>query len=125
MATRKWSAGVKTVSTYPEHNLFNQDAETVAKHLASKKVSPKGPASGMRMLNFYINRAGKNLSQERRDELEKAKGILSGIIRKQKDKAAPKSFAKSAAKKSAKKAVTKSRVTARKPATKSAPKRAA
>jgi tRNA(adenine34) deaminase len=125
MATRKWSAGVKTVSTYPEHNLFNQDAETVAKHLASKKVSPKGPASGMRMLNFYINRAGKNLSQERHDELEKAKGILSNIIRKQKDKAAPKSFAKSAAKKSAKKAVTKSHVTARKPATKSAPKRAA
>ena len=125
MATRKWSAGVKTVSTYPEHNLFNQDAETVAKHLASKKVSPKGPASGMRMLNFYINRAGKNLSQERHDELEKAKGILSNIIRKQKDKAAPKSFAKSAAKKSATKAATRSRVSPRKPATKSAPKRAA
>jgi tRNA(adenine34) deaminase len=125
MATRKWSAGVKTVSTYPEHNLFNQDAETVAKHLASKKVSPKGPASGMRMLNFYINRAGKNLSQERHDELEKAKGILSDIIRKQKDKAAPKSFAKSAAKKSATKAATRSRVSPRKPATKSAPKRAA
>jgi tRNA(adenine34) deaminase len=101
MATRKWSASVKTVSTYPEHNLFNQDAETVAKHLASKKVSPKGPASGMRMLNFYINRAGKNLPRERHDELEKAKGILSEIIRKQKEKSSPKSTAKKSAGKSA------------------------
>ena len=65
MPTRKWSAGVTTDSTHPEHNLFNQDATTIAKHLASKKVSPKGPASGMRMLNFYINRAGKNLPKER------------------------------------------------------------
>jgi hypothetical protein len=88
MATKeKWSAGVKTVSTYPEKDLFNQDAETVAKHLASKKVSPKGPASGMRMLNFYINRAGKNLTAGRHKELEKAKGLLSVIIAKKKDAA--------------------------------------
>jgi tRNA(adenine34) deaminase len=85
MATKKWSASVKTVSTYPQHDLFNQDAETVAKHLASKKVSPKGPASGMRMLNFYINRAGKNLPAQRHAELERAKAILSEIIRKQKE----------------------------------------
>src|SRR6202789_1364491 len=51
---RKWSAKVNTESTYPEEGLFNQNAETIAKHLASKKVSPKGPTSGMRMLNFYI-----------------------------------------------------------------------
>jgi tRNA(adenine34) deaminase len=129
MATRKWSANVHTVSTYPEHNLFNQDAETVAKHLASKKVSPKGPASGMRMLNFYINRAGKNLSQERHDELEKAKGILSEIIRKQKEKAAQKPSAEKTAKKSSEKSskesARKSRTTAHKPAKKSASKRAA
>jgi len=94
---RKWSASVKTVSTYPEHDLFNQNAETVAKHLASKKVSPKGPASGMRMLNFYINRAGKNLSAARHKELEKAKGILSEIIREQKGKDSPNPVAKKAA----------------------------
>ena len=91
MATNKWSASVITDSTHPEHNLFNQDAATIAKHLASKKVSPKGPASGMRMLNFYINRAGKNLSAERHSELEKAKELLSEIIRKQKEKESPKS----------------------------------
>ena len=88
MAAKKWSAGVTTESTYPEHDLFNQDAETVARHLASKKVSPKGPASGMRMLNFYINRAGKNLSAARHKELEEAKQLLSEIIRRQKEKGA-------------------------------------
>jgi tRNA(adenine34) deaminase len=38
----------------------------------------------MRMLNFYINRAGKNLSAERHEALEKAKTILSKIIANQK-----------------------------------------
>ncbi len=101
MAPKKWSASVKTVSTYPEKDLFNQDAETVARHLASKKVSPKGPASGMRMLNFYINRAGKNLPAERHKELEKAKQLLSEIIRKQKEKSVPKTAARKPAKKAA------------------------
>jgi tRNA(adenine34) deaminase len=86
--TRKWSASVKTVSTYLEEGLFTKDAKTIAEHLASKKVSPKGPASGMRMLNFYINRAGKNLAAARHRELEKAKDILSEIIARQKASAA-------------------------------------
>ena len=92
MAVKKWVAGVDTESTYPEEGLFKQDAETLAKHLASKKVSPKGPASGMRMLNYYINRGGKNLTKERHAELEKAKGILSD-----KEKAAPKMHTERAA----------------------------
>jgi tRNA(adenine34) deaminase len=106
-AKQKWSADVHTVSTYPEPNLFNQDAKTVATHLASKKVSPKGPASGMRMLNFYINRAGKNLPAARHKELEKAKDLLSEIIRNHKE-TAPKKPASESAKKSAKKSFTKS-----------------
>ena len=115
MAVKRWVAKVDTESTYPEEHLFTKDAETIAKHLASKKVSPKGPASGMRMLNYYINRGGKNLSEERHSELEKAKGLLSEIIAKQKAKAAPKKAAKKAAskkrpaKKSAAKRVTVSR----------------
>jgi tRNA(adenine34) deaminase len=74
---RLWIANVKTVSTYPPRGLFTKDAATIAKTLASKKVSPKGPGSGMRMLTFSINRAGKGLSAERRAELEKAKKLLS------------------------------------------------
>jgi tRNA(adenine34) deaminase len=52
----------------------------MAHELATKKVSPKGPVSGMRMLTFYINRAGKNLSKDRVADLKKAKAILSEII---------------------------------------------
>ena len=86
MATKKkWSAKVDTDSTHPHEGLFNEDASTIASELASERVSPKGPASGMRMLNFYINRAGKNLSSEREAELEKAKSLLSDIIAKQKE----------------------------------------
>ena len=84
MATRKWSAKVDTDETHPDHGLFLEDAESIAKALATPKVSPKGPASGMRMLTFYMNRAGKNLSEERVKELDKAKEILSGIIAAQK-----------------------------------------
>ena len=77
---RRWIAGVKTVSTYPPEGLFTKDAASIARALASKKVSPKGPGSGMRMLTFFINRAGKGLSATRRAELEKAKQLLSERI---------------------------------------------
>ena len=103
MATRKWSAKVDTDSTHPDQGLFNKSAAAIAKALASKKISPKGPASGMRMLNFYINRAGKNLSASRHAELEKAKTLLSEIISKQKSKSPAK-----AAKKTTKIAANKS-----------------
>lgn len=78
---KKWSANVKTVSTFPPPGLFTKDAETIARSLASKKVSPKGPGSGMRMLTFYMNRAGKNLSASRKAELERAKEMLSARVR--------------------------------------------
>ena len=73
MAARKpkqWVASVKTVSTYPPESLFTKNASTIARTLASKKVSPKGPVSGLRMLTFFINRAGKGLTSDRRKELE-------------------------------------------------------
>lgn len=79
---RKWSAGVKTDSTHPPAGLFNKDAATIARTLASKSVSPKGPGSGMRMLTFYINRAGRNLSAERRATLRRAKALLSERVRR-------------------------------------------
>jgi len=86
VATRKWVSKVKTVSTDPPAGLFKKDANTIARQLASKKVSPKGPGSGMRMLTFYINRAGKGLSTSRKAELEKAKRILSRRIQAQREK---------------------------------------
>jgi tRNA(adenine34) deaminase len=82
MTARKnrWIAKVKTDSTHPPAGLFTRSAATIARTLASKKVSPKGPASGMRMLTYFINRAGRGLSRERRAELEKAKALLSRWI---------------------------------------------
>jgi tRNA(adenine34) deaminase len=73
---------VTTDSTHPHEGLFNKSASTIARELASKDVSPKGPGSGMRMLTYYINRGGKNLSASRKKELEKAKELLSEKVKK-------------------------------------------
>jgi len=88
--TKRWVAKVKADSTHPPPGLFTKSAGTIARSLASPKVSPKGPGSGMRMLNYFINRAGKGLSPARRAELEKAKVLLSEKI-KQKKKSKPSS----------------------------------
>ncbi len=79
-----WVHNVKTVSTFPPEGTFNKDAETIARIMASKKVSPKGIGSGIRMIQYFINRAGKGLSPARKRELEKAKKILQAKVRKQK-----------------------------------------
>lgn len=42
----------------------------------------------MRMLTFYINRAGHNLSAARKAELQKAKKLLSERIKQEKEKKA-------------------------------------
>jgi len=73
---KKWVRNVKTVSTYPPRNIFTKDAEAIARTMAKKSVSPKGIGSGIRMIQYFINRAGKNLSPARKRELEKAKRIL-------------------------------------------------
>jgi len=83
---RRWSAFVTTDSTHPPEGLFNKSAAVIARSLASKKGSPKGPGSGMRMLTFYINRAGHNLNATRKAELNKAKKLLSERIAKEKEK---------------------------------------
>jgi hypothetical protein len=73
---KRWVSRVKTVSTYPPEGTFKKDAKTIARVMASKKVSPKGIGSGIKMIQYFINRAGKGLSPTRKKELEKAKEIL-------------------------------------------------
>jgi len=87
VSQNRWVSKVKTVSTYPREGLFTKDAETIASELASKKVSPKGPGSGMRMLNYFINRGGKRLSTLRKAELEKAKKLLSKRVQAARERA--------------------------------------
>lgn len=60
--------------------LFSLPAETIAESLASKEISPQGPSSGLRLLTFYMNYAGKRLSPSRRRNLEKAKKLLEGYV---------------------------------------------
>ena|SRR5215475_5478968 len=72
----RWSGTVKAVSTRPPKDVFTKDAATIARTMARRSVSPKGPGSGVRMIQFFINRAGRSLSATRRRELERAKRLL-------------------------------------------------
>jgi hypothetical protein len=83
-ANKKWVAKVTTDSTHPPAGLFTKDASTIARTMASRKVPPKGPGSGMRMLTYFINRAGRGLTATRRAKLEKAKSLLAKKIERQK-----------------------------------------
>jgi tRNA(adenine34) deaminase len=77
---------VTTDSTHPPKDLFTKDAATIARTLASKKVSPKGPGSGMRMLTYFLNRGGRGLSKTRRAELERAKHLLHERVERDRER---------------------------------------
>jgi tRNA(adenine34) deaminase len=55
--------------------------------MATKKVSPKGLGSAIRMVQYYINRAGKDLSASHKQELEHAKRLLQEKNQRQKARA--------------------------------------
>jgi hypothetical protein len=65
-----------------QHDIFKSGtAAEIAESLkqsSSKSRRRKGSPfqSAMSMLNFYINRAGRNLPKSRRDTLQRAKGKL-------------------------------------------------
>ena len=75
-AKRKWVRQVTTDSTHPPPRTFTGSAADIARKMARKDVSPKGIGSGIRMIQYFINRGGRNLSATRRAELERAKRIL-------------------------------------------------
>jgi len=79
---RKWVQTVQTVSTAPPKGIFTKKAGIIARTLARPDVSPKGIGSAIRMLQYFINRAGKGLSKTRRKELEKAKKMLQEMREK-------------------------------------------
>ena len=62
--------------------LFAKDPKTIVECLSSKELSPEGPASGLRLLAFYISHAAKGLSVSQRRNLEKAKKLLSDRLTK-------------------------------------------
>lgn len=73
---KRWVRRVTTDSTHPPPKTFTGSAEKIARTMARKDVSPKGPGSGVRMIQYFINRGGKGLTARRRAELERAKRIL-------------------------------------------------
>ena len=78
---QKWSHHVMETSDAMdiEHNIFKTgNAQSIAESLKRSSTHSrrrKGTPfqSAMSMLNFYINRAGRNLPKERRDTLQQAK----------------------------------------------------
>ena len=81
MKKKKWVQKVTSVSTFPPEGIFTKDAESIAKVMAKPEVSPRGIGSAIRMVQYFINRAGKGLSKERKKELEKAKRLLQEMMR--------------------------------------------
>ena len=111
--SRRWSAKVKTDSTKPGPGLFKKSAKSIAEGLSKKSVSPEGPGQAMRMLSFYENRGGKNLSPGRKQALERAKELLRAKEGKPPAKKAA-SKKKSASKKATAKKSTTKKATAKK-----------
>ncbi|MBI3049197.1 MAG: DUF3175 domain-containing protein [Acidobacteria bacterium] len=83
-AKRKWVRTVTTDSTHPPPGTFTGSAAEIARTMARKDVSPGGIGSGIRMIQYFINRGGRNLSASRRAELERAKRILQQRAARQK-----------------------------------------
>jgi Protein of unknown function (DUF3175) len=85
---RKWSAGVTNHSNALDlkNGVFKlKDPEKIAESLkqsAEESHRRKGSPfqSAMSMLNFYENRAGKNLGKRQRAPLEKAKNKLRKLF---------------------------------------------
>src|SRR2546430_5005146 len=86
--TRKWSAKVTKESDALslEKDIFkSKDPDKIAsslKHSAEESHKRKASPfqSAMSMLNFYENRAGKNLSKRQKAPLEKAKNKLRKLF---------------------------------------------
>ncbi|MDB5278438.1 MAG: hypothetical protein JWR61_3393 [Ferruginibacter sp.] len=92
--TRKWSVGVTEHSNALDldNGVFaGTDPEKIAaslKRSATHSHRRKGTPfqSAMSMLNFYINRAGKNLPEARKEILEQAKDELRKAFKKPEQK---------------------------------------
>lgn len=71
-AAKHWTAAVHEKWTPPE-GFFTKSGAAIAKGLLA---ASKDEAQAMARLNFYINRAGKNLSAEEKARFEAAKARL-------------------------------------------------
>lgn len=91
---RKWSARVMQTSALDlQSEIFkSRDPNKIARSLkrsaeASQRKKATPFQSAMSMLNFYINRAGKNLSARQKNVLEKSKIKLREVFKRPAKKA--------------------------------------
>jgi len=92
MAKKYWSAKVtresnaldlaKDVFTWDDPGKIARSLRRSAEHSVKRKAHPF--QSAMSMLNFYINRAGKNLPASRLKVLDRAKNELRRMYGKEK-----------------------------------------
>ena len=90
-SSKRWSKRVteKSNALDLENKVFmKDDPRAIARSLKrsaerSRRRKSNPYRSSMSMLNFYINRAGKNLPKTRRAKLEKAKKELRDLYGKQ------------------------------------------
>jgi Protein of unknown function (DUF3175) len=89
-AVKRWSKRVTETSNALDldQNVFKKDSpREIAKSLKrsaerSKRRKSEPFRSAMSMLNFYINRAGKNLPKKQKETLEKAKDELRDLYQR-------------------------------------------
>jgi hypothetical protein len=76
MDTKNWVKNVKTVTVDVPPGTMKQSPKEIAKILLTKNTYPGAPGSINRFIQFYINRAGKSLSEERLTALKRAQEII-------------------------------------------------
>lgn len=80
---KKWSKKpTKEAKWHPPEGLFDKSADEIAKTLKKESKDYKQASS---RLNFYINRAGKNLSEKDKKRLASAKKKLKALYEDEKN----------------------------------------
>lgn len=74
VASEKWSHDVHTKRHPPEGKFADGSAESIAEWAERSHNGNIGKA--IQSISFYLNRGGKNLSDEQKSKVEHAKGIL-------------------------------------------------
>lgn len=69
-----WSHDVthRPPATFPPGGMYTKSAEHMYLEMRKPTVSPNGLGSAIQMQIFFVNRAGKNLPQERKDAIWKS-----------------------------------------------------
>lgn len=83
LSEKEWSQAVTDgpARTFAKKGIHTKSAEEIYREYKKKRVSPKGLGSAIRMLQFFINRAGKNLHNE--ENIRKAMRMLQRDLEEQ------------------------------------------